>query len=231
MQCVLFSITERRFMFKKVIYATLLLTLLIVIASLGIDLYLKVNYQSKISNDLKQTPTAQVALVFGASVYRNRKPSPILAERLDKAIELYNNKKVKKIILSGDSHKNYNEVKVMKNYLLNRNINGNDIFLDYRGFRSLDSIYHTKRDYGAKSVLLVSQSYHLIRVLFLADSIGLTAFGYTATIGKAPVSFKLRFREYFARLLAFIEVYVINKVPQKIKPASLYGSGRQTWKK
>ena len=74
-----------------------------------------------VSNDL----TADCILVLGASVYSNDTPSPMLKDRLDMGIHLYNNSYVKKILVSGDHiNKDYDEVNVMKKYLIDNNYDG-----------------------------------------------------------------------------------------------------------
>ena len=84
-------------------------------------------------------------LVLGASVTSDGVPSPILQDRLDTAIDLYNKGVAPKLLLSGDNGQMvYNEVKAMQNYALEAGVDENDIYLDHAGFSTYESIYRAK---------------------------------------------------------------------------------------
>ncbi len=127
-------------------------------------------------------------------------PSMMLSRRLDKGMEVYNNTH-SKIILSGDhGTKEYDEVNVMRDYMLENNVPEEDIFLDHAGVSTYDSIYRAKYIYGAKKIVIVSQKYHLYRSLYLAKELGIDAVGIMADdVPDTWVQIKNELREVLAR--------------------------------
>ena len=122
-------------------------------------------------------PTTEVAIVPGASVLSG-KPSPVLAERADMAIELYKTGKVSKILVTGDNGElTYDEVTPVRKYLTNAGIPAADIFLDHAGFDTYSSMYRARTVFDAQSVTIVTQDFHLPRALYIARHLGLTAYG------------------------------------------------------
>ena len=106
-------------------------------------------------------------VVLGAGV-RGDKPSPLLEDRLKKAIELYNKGISKKIIMSGDHGKvNYDEVNIMKDYAIKEGVASEDIFMDHAGFSTYETIYRAKKIFQAKKIVVVTQEYHLYRTLYI----------------------------------------------------------------
>ena len=78
----------------------------------------------------KQTK-ADVAVVLGNKVMEDGTPSPRLQARLDKSIELYNNQRVKWIIVSGGLGKEGHwEADIMKQYLIQNQIPETAILVD-----------------------------------------------------------------------------------------------------
>lgn len=153
-------------------------------------------------------------VVLGAGI-KNNKPSPMLEDRLLTAIELYNNKVAPKILVSGDhEYKDYDEVNVMKNYLIENGIPSEDIFMDHAGLSSYDSIYRTKKIFKADKVIIVTQKYHLYRSLYIAKSVDLNAYGVSATKREYMNQTKRDIREIAARIKDFFKCL--------IKPESTY---------
>lgn len=197
------------------------------------NLFLGTIYEDDIFSDLSKVPAAQVALVPGASVYPSKKPSPVLLERLDRAIELYRNKKVKKLLLSGDhSDRYYDEVNAMKNYCLKKNVKPKDIFLDHSGLRTFDSMYRARYIFQVRSMVIVSQGLYLPRAIFLGKNFGLTVSGYSADMQKADMTSSMKFREFLARYLAAFDIYIFDRKPRFLgKPTPIHGDGQVTWDK
>ena len=113
----------------KVVFIIIIILLLVI---LGINFYVKLSSKGDIVNNPDEGKDA--ILVLGAGL-RNGKPSPILKDRLDTAIKLYKDGVSKRIIVSGDHGKKYyDEVNVMKDYLIDNGIDSNNIFMDHAGF-------------------------------------------------------------------------------------------------
>ena len=104
---------------KKVIYSFIILFLILGTFPFIFYSILNHNYQSKIFDKTNDVPETYAALVLGAGVYKNGEPSPILQDRLNAAVDLYNSGKVTKLIVSGDNRfTHYDEPTVMKDFLV-----------------------------------------------------------------------------------------------------------------
>jgi vancomycin permeability regulator SanA len=113
-----------------------------------------------------------------AGVDPNGNPSWMLADRLKTGIELYKQGVAPKILMSGDHGKeNYDEVNTMKQYAIDAGVPSSDIFMDHAGFSTYESMYRTKEIFEAESVVVVSQEYHLYRAVYIAENLGITAYG------------------------------------------------------
>jgi len=149
---------------------------------------------------------ADCILVLGASVTEYG-PSPILADRLDKGLELFSLGASDIMLLSGDNGiVDYNEVQAMKDYVLRHGgavgLDANNIYLDYAGFSTYDSAVRSKEVFGAKKVVVVTQRYHLYRAVFNAKKAGLDAVGVAAKDKKQGQFFR-DLREVPARVKDF----------------------------
>ena len=186
----------------KLILAVLLITAII-------NLYMILQtYKKIIDIDEIDIDEVDCIVVLGAGI-RNNGPSPMLEDRLVTAIELYNKGVSKKILVSGDhENSNYDEVNVMKNYLIENGIPSEDIFMDHAGLSSYDSIYRTKKIFKAKKVIIVTQKYHLYRSLYIAKSINLKSYGISATKRRYVFQTRRDIREVLARVKDFIKCII-----------------------
>lgn len=156
-------------------------------------------------NDLKPE---NVGLLLGTGKFlSNGSPNDFFFNRIDAAVELFKSNKIKFVIISGDnSKKDYNEPLDMKNELVKRGISENKIFLDYAGFRTLDSVIRAKEIFGQNSFIVISQKFHNERAVYLARRNGIEAYGYNAKDVEAYKGFKTKLREYFARDKVFLDI-------------------------
>lgn len=210
-------------MFKYILYLTSLILLILISINLMI-----VSFEKEIKeiDSLKET---NAGLVLGASTKNNR-ISDIFKDRLDSALKLYKNKKIEKILISGDhGTEEYDEVNLAKQYLLENNVKEEDIFLDHAGFDTYDSLYRAKEVFGISEVIIVSQNFHLGRALYIAHSLGLDAQGFSSDLHKYITEDKNNIREFLARAKAFLDVN-FNSLPKFLGvKIDIYGDGRQTW--
>jgi len=199
--------------FTKMIKYSIALSLLILVLITVINLLIVSKSRGYIYADIQKIPNAYTAIVLGALVSNNGQPSDFLKDRMDVAIELYKNKKIKRFLLSGDHGRvDYDEVNAMKNYLISKGIDTKDIFLDHAGFDTYNSMTRAKEIFRINDAIVVSQEFHLSRAVYLARSKGITAYGIKADKRKYTSIKRLRIREVFANVKAFIEV-LINKRP------------------
>ena len=191
---------------KKLIKWGILMILIIIIIIFGINFYVKLSTNKLIvKNDSKKLDNADCVLVLGAGIWNNE-PSPMLKDRLDVALSLYNDNKVSKIIMSGDHTKeNYDEVNVMKKYAIDRGVKSEDIFMDHAGISTYDSIYRAKNIFKVNKMIIVTQEYHLYRSLYIAKCLNIEAYGVQATPKKYSGDFVREVREILARDKDFIK--------------------------
>ena len=196
-------------------------------AVLAVPLYIDRSTSDFIFQTVEEAPTSTVAIVLGASVVRGE-PSPILQERADVALALYQQGKVSKILVSGDdSTETNNEVNPVQRYLENEGVRGVDIFLDHAGFDTYSSMYRARDVFLVNDAIIVTQAFHLPRAVFLARSLGLNASGVTADqrgmalynyLREVPASLKATLNLMFAR----VPKYLGEQFP-------ITGDGQETW--
>lgn len=155
-------------------------------------------------------------IVLGAGVREDGTPSDILTDRLSTSLDILNMGVEGKLLLSGDhGRKGYNEVGTMKDYILkNSNIKEKDIFLDHAGFSTYDSIYRAKDIFKVESAIIVTNEYHLPRALYLAEKLGIDAYGYTSDKREYYYMDAYKKREKIAQLKDFLFVNVLKPEPK-----------------
>lgn len=179
---------------------------------LGLSFLIHISTQASIYASLRDTPEAQTALVPGASIFSDGTLSPIFQERVDTALALYKAGKVSKILVSGDnSSVNHNEVNPAKNYLLDRGVPEEDIFLDHAGFDTYSSLYRAKHIFGVASITVATQEFHLPRALFIARKLGIPASGLVPE--EESSTFHNYFREIFADVKAVADL-LLDREPK-----------------
>lgn len=144
-------------------------------------------------------------MVLGASVHPDGTPSPMLEDRLETGIELYNRGVAPKLLLTGDNGQiEYNEVEAMKNYAVNAGVPEEDIFLDHAGFSTYDSVYRASYVFGVESMVAVTQEYHLYRTLHGCKKMGIEAVGIGADQEVYAGQEYREIREVLARVKDFV---------------------------
>lgn len=164
---------------KKIIKYIIIILIVIIVIVLGINFYVKLSTKNQIikNKDDSKLKDVDCIIVLGAGVWGD-KPSPMLEDRLLEAISLYENNTSSKIIMSGDhGREEYDEVNTMKNFAIEKGVPSENIFMDHAGFSSYESIYRAKEIFGAKKVVIVTQEYHLYRSLYIANRLGIEAYG------------------------------------------------------
>jgi len=175
-------------------------------------------YKSSITSELNGENLSSIytLLIPGASVYYNDIPSPVLTERLDKGIKLFNKYKKFKIILTGDGKdKSYNEVRSMHKYLLLHGIPEQQIFLDFEGYSTFESIRNSRIKFKTDHIIIISQDYHLPRALYIAKNLGIKAKAISAnsTSSNEKSGLWSHGREFLALFAAFYDIYFNKKFP------------------
>ena len=205
---------------KKMVITAFRFLILIVILGLcllfGIDFYVRSSTKDRIISpeDISSVSDADCILVLGAGIRTDGSPSPMLQDRLNTGIELYQNGAAPKLLMSGDhGRKKYNEVQTMKDIALDQGVPSEDVFMDHAGFSTYDSLYRARDVFQARKVIIVTQKYHLYRALYIARSLGLDAWGVSADTRRYRGQSQRDFREILARDKDFF-VSVFKPLPK-----------------
>lgn len=167
--------------YKKILLVLGVILLTIFVYAMGINYYVKYTVIDRIK-DTDEIKNIDTLIVLGAKVHDDGRLSLMLKDRLDKTIEVYNKLDIKRVIVSGDSeHKDYDETTKMKEYLINNGIPEEDIIVDIYGLSTYDSIYRLKNVYGINKSIIITQKYHLYRSIYIANSLGIEAYGIPAS--------------------------------------------------
>jgi SanA protein len=125
--------------------------------------------------------SARVAIVFGAGLLRDGSAGPVLSDRMQTAVALYQAGKVEKILVSGDNRfVEYNEPEAGRQYALEHGVPDEDIVLDYAGRRTYDTCYRARHIFGVNEAILVTQEFHMPRALTLCNWFGVDSVGVEA---------------------------------------------------
>jgi SanA protein len=152
---------------------------------------------------------ADAILVLGARVWDSGAPSGILEDRLITGIAAYESGASDRLLMSGDhGQDDYDEVNTMKAYALEENIPDEHIFMDHAGFSTYESVYRARDIFQVKTVLIVTQEYHLYRALYVARALGLDAYGLAADRRSYPGMPRFEAREVLARVKDFIYTFI-----------------------
>lgn len=164
---------------KRIIIGVIVMIFIILIMLLGINFFVVAKTKSKIlsTEQANELENVDCILILGAGIW-GENPSPMLEDRLLQGIELYKNGVSTKIIMSGDhGSDNYDEVNVMKRFAIEKGVKSEDIFMDHAGFSTYDSMYRAKDIFEAKKIVIVTQKYHMYRAIYIAEQLGIEAYG------------------------------------------------------
>lgn len=190
---------------KKTLIYGIITIIVIAIIIIGINLYVKKSTEKKIIKEYADLSDIDCIIILGAGIWED-KPSPMLEDRLLEGIKLYQNNVSDKIIMSGDhGREEYDEVNIMKNFAIEKGIQSEKIFMDHAGFSTYESIYRAKEIFKARKVVIVTQKYHLYRALYIANKLGLEAYGVGADPRQYVGAINREIREILARNKDFIK--------------------------
>ena len=162
-----------------------------------------------IYQNIDSIPQNKAGLLLGTSkLLRSGLPNQYFQNRIQATVDLYKAGKIEVVVISGDnSRKGYNEPEDMKSELMLRGIPEDKIYLDYAGFRTLDSVVCMEKIFGQKSFTIISQKFHNQRAIYIAHAKGLQVVGYNAEDVNAYSGFKTQLREKFARVKLFLDLW------------------------
>jgi vancomycin permeability regulator SanA len=171
---------------------------------LAINISVRVELLGHLSADAADAPTAPAALILGAEVYADGRPSPALSNRLDVGIELLRLGRVRALLMSGGD--GTFEVGAMRAYAIARGVTSDAILLDAAGERTLASCLQARDSFGMRRLLVVSQELHMARAVYTCRRLGIDADGVVAAEFTGDRALIYQIRERFALVFAWVEV-------------------------
>ncbi|REH52351.1 SanA protein [Tenacibaculum gallaicum] len=193
---------------KKIVIVFLVSSLVIISSIYFSNKIIENNAEGKLYNSTENISKNKVGLLLGTAKYLSDGRINLYYQfRVEAAVTLFKAQKIDFIVVSGDNGtKNYNEPSEFKDDLIEAGIPENKIFLDYAGFRTLDSVVRVKEIFGQTSVTIISQQFHNERALYLANHYDIDAIGYNARGISGKYAVKVQLREYLARVKVFVDI-------------------------
>lgn len=159
--------------------------------------------ENTVNINKKAMDKKEFAIVLGASVHGNELSGALLA-RMNVAIDLYKKGYVKSILLSGDgTDEYYSETTAMKKFALGNGIPQENILTDEKGYNTYFTMLRAREVFNAKSAYIITQNFHLVRAVWVAQECGIEAQGVGAGNLKGPWYYYIR--EFFARVKDFVQ--------------------------
>ncbi len=196
---------------KKFLKITTLLLICLCFFIVLSNFYINYSSEGKSFSNTDEVPYNKVGMVLGNSKYLGTGQINLyFTYRINATVKIYKSGKIDYIIVSGDNgSKYYNEPVDFKKELIAEGIPEEKIYLDYAGFRTLDSVVRSKLIFGQDSITVISQKFHNQRAIFLATHHEIAAVGFNAKDVSGKYGFKTQIREYFARTKAVLDVLLM----------------------
>lgn len=193
---------------RKLALGLFLLFIVSALILVGINTYIKSSVKNRILTlDGLSSLEADCIVVLGAGVRDDGTPSHMLEDRLLRAIEVYETGVSEKLLMSGDHGTDgYDEVNTMKAFAIQRGVAAENIFMDHAGFSTYESIYRAKEIFKVDKAIIITQGYHLYRALYIADRLGIEAYGVSSDLRTYRGQEYFSFRESVARAKDFFTV-------------------------
>lgn len=201
---------------KKIVRSIILIAGLAIIVVILSNIWIIMATRSQVYESVDSVPHKKIGLVLGTtSKLRTGENNPYFSERIITAAKLYDQGKIEHFILSGDNNTvYYNEPAKMREALMEKGIPGEAITMDFAGFRTLDSVVRCKEVFGQEEIIVITQQFHSYRALFIGDYYGLDAVAIAASNAPFPSSIRVTLREFIARPMAIIDLYILKTPPK-----------------
>ena len=198
---------------------------------IGLNAYVKHSTEERILSveEAARLENMDCILVLGCGVEEDGTPSDMLRDRLDRSIEVYQLGAAPKLLMSGDHGRvEYNEVGTMKQYAIGEGILSQDIFMDHAGFSTYESLYRAKEIFCADRIIIVTQKYHLYRALYIAEQLGIEAYGVASDQHTYGGQMMRDIREVAARCKDFATTMMCPRPTYLGERISIQGDGDLT---
>lgn len=164
--------------------------------------------RKQLYSDVQHIPHNKVGLLLGTTKFlKGGWINYYYQYRIDAAVALFKAGKIDFILISGDnSTEHYNEPETMQADLIARGIPREKIFLDYAGFRTLDSILRCREVFGESKITVISQPFHNQRAVFIANHKEVAAIGFNARDVNRYGGLRTQAREKLARVKMLLDL-------------------------
>ena len=198
--------------------ALLLLATLLFIAG---NLWVLASTARYIDGHLEQCQPTDVAIVFGTSHWtRSGLRNPHFHARMRTSARLIADQRVQHLLISGDNRTQaYNEPRAMWRDLYRRGVPAEQLTMDFAGFSTYDTMVRARDVFQLKEALLVTQSWHLPRAIFIGRALGMEVTGCIAEEQSAADEWRLKMREWVARIATLGDLYLWQREPYFLGPA------------
>lgn len=164
-------------------------------------------------------PVSVVLVIPGAGKAYSEHTNFQFNGRVEKAVEFIHRQGTQKIILSGFHDLNeYAETTDLKNALVAKGVNANTLELDSNSEDTFQTILYLRKTHASQTLIFASQKEHLQRILWIANSLGLHAYGVVAKGRPGGTHPWMLARERMACVKARLDV-VIYRITGKRIPA------------
>jgi SanA protein len=194
-------------MVRKLVKVLAALVALGLVVAIGATVLVRVSAGPYLHDDAAAVE-APLAIVPGASVYRDGTPSPQLEARLAAALSLLRARRVQRILVSGARHGGYDEAAAMRRWLIRHGVSSDAVTADHAGFRTRDTMRRAAQVFGASRAVVCTQRYHLARAVFLARRAGIDAAGLATGSAYGPGRVTDYLRELLASVRAVADTYL-----------------------
>jgi SanA protein len=203
-------------MARRILKGGFYLLLGAVLFVVGCNIWILQSTKAHVYTNIEELPVRRIGLILGTSKsIDGRYINPYFSDRIESGLSLLNHNRIKHIIVSGDnSLSSYNEPLDMRNALLERGVDKQDITMDFAGFRTFDSVVRCKEVFDQSEITIISQPFHTPRAVFIARRKGLNAIAFNADDDYTSFIQPLFWREVLARCKTVIDLYIIHKKPR-----------------
>ncbi len=197
-----------KFRLKRIILLSVLLLSLVLLTIQAVNAFVGKTTKDKVYSSIDDIPYNKVGVLLGTSKYTgNGNINSYYQYRIDATLALYKAGKITYVLVSGDnSTKSYDEPNTMKKDLIAGGIPAECIYLDYAGFRTLDSIIRSWKIFDQTKFTVISQRFHNERAIYIAEHFNLDVIGFNASDVSQNYGIKTMQREKLARIKMLIDL-------------------------
>lgn len=222
---------KRKLQIRRLLFGLVLLFAAGIGAVLGVNAYVQASVQDRILTEEQAAELEEIdcVLVLGCGLEADGSPSPMLHDRLQQGVALYQKEAAPKLLVSGDhGREEYDEVNAMKRFAEEQGVPSEDVFMDHAGFSTYESVYRARDIFQVRRMVIVTQEYHLSRALYIAKRLGIEAWGVPADPRTYSGQTARDLREILARDKDFLTCILKPKPTYLGKAIPVNGNGNLT---